>query len=60
MVIDTSAIIAISSKEVGYEALSQAMAEASAYFISTATVLEVYLVIQGRMGHGMERCARLD
>ena len=52
MVIDTSAIIAVSGKESGYKNLINAMLSSQQRYISSASVLEVYLVTLGRMGAG--------
>ncbi len=50
MVIDTSAIIAVAGKEDGYQNIISAMLSSPRRCISSASVLEVYMVTLGRMG----------
>ena len=50
MVIDTSALVAILQAEAGHEALTRAIRDAPSRRMSTATLVEAGLVMQGRHG----------
>lgn len=55
MVIDTSAIVAIAFNEPEAELYEQKIVDATRRFISAATVLELSIVIEARLGEAGER-----
>ncbi len=60
MILDTSAIIAILTKEPGHSGFEEKLASASRIYISAATVLEASMVAIGRLGSlGEKAVARI-
>lgn len=50
MIIDTSAVVAIAFNEPEAESYEQKVVDASRRFMSAATVLEIAIVIEARLG----------